>query len=251
VATTTAVILVIVAIGLASLRPKAEPEAVNSLPDALFSFEKDQLQVVVNATESVDPDGTIANYSWKFGDGTEGFGVVAEHTFAANGTYTISLNLTDNKGGTNSTSKDVTVALTIEPGMKDPIAVFEIVSSENGVVVLDASESNDPDGGDIVTYSWDFGDGTFGTGAGVSHTFAANGTYTITLTVTDDEDATNSTSEDVTVTIESPPPEKIGPPGLYNAIEIHQDMVQDKPQLQNSLDHLVQNLQKWIQKHAP
>ncbi|MFJ2715628.1 ThuA domain-containing protein [Streptomyces sp. NPDC087437] len=39
--------------------------------------------------------------------------------------------------------------------------------------------------GDALTYSWDFGDGTTGTGAKPQHTYRANGTYTATVTVTD------------------------------------------------------------------
>jgi pectate lyase len=52
--------------------------------------------------------------------------------------------------------------------------------------VLDGSGSSDPDG-DALSYSWDFGDGTTGTGAVVSHSYAAPDTYTATLTVSDGE----------------------------------------------------------------
>ncbi|RLG56894.1 MAG: hypothetical protein DRN83_03065 [Hadesarchaea archaeon] len=57
-------------------------------------------------------------------------------------------------------------------------------------VEFDASGSYDPDGA-IVSYSWDFGDGTTGSGVTVSHTYTA-GTYTATLTVTDTDGLTDT-----------------------------------------------------------
>ena len=249
-ATTAAVAIVIVAVGLASLKPKANPESVNELPDAYFSYDANGLAVAVNASESFDPDGTISNYTWDFGDGAFGSNVTSEHEYAQEGTYTVTLNVTDNSGDSNSTSKQVT--LTVVVVESDPIADIVVISNENGTVVLSGVGSSDPDGGEIEAYEWSFGDGSTGSGAVVTHVFAANGTYNVTLTVTDDESATNSTSVDVKVTIsKNPQPEQIGPPGLYNAIENHQERVDDKPQLQNSLNHLVNNLQRWLEKHGP
>ncbi len=51
-------------------------------------------------------------------------------------------------------------------------------------VTLDASTSNDPNG-DVLTYSWDFGDGSVGTGKVATHTYATIGTFTAKLTVKD------------------------------------------------------------------
>lgn len=57
----------------------------------------------------------------------------------------------------------------------------------------------DPDGS-IVNYHWNFGDGTSGEGASVSHAYASPGSYTATLTVTDDRGATATDTCTVTVT---------------------------------------------------
>jgi hypothetical protein len=80
-----------------------------------------------------------------------------------------------------------------------PTASF-LVSTSNPVaaspVVFDGSASSDPDG-TIESYSWDFGDGSEGTGATPSHTYAQVGVYTVTLTVADNEGETAKVSQPV------------------------------------------------------
>ncbi len=84
---------------------------------------------------------------------------------------------------------------------QSPIAVFNTIP-DNGeaplIISLDASESSDPDG-QVVSYSWDFGDGTNTTGVNVSHTYLDAGTYTVTLTVTDNLGATAVTTKNIVV----------------------------------------------------
>jgi hypothetical protein len=66
--------------------------------------------------------------------------------------------------------------------------------SVNAAVVFDAENSNDDV--EIVTYAWDFGDETTGTGEVTTHTYTAPGTYVVTLTV---GDAADNTDEDVLI----------------------------------------------------
>ena len=69
------------------------------------------LLVSVDANASSDPDGTILNYAWNFGDGNSGTGVTATHTYLLAGTYTIELIVTDD-GGARDTA---TALITVQP----------------------------------------------------------------------------------------------------------------------------------------
>jgi PKD repeat protein len=66
--------------------------------------------VAFDASTSFDPDGTITNYSWAFGDGTFGAGVTTTHAYAAPNTYTVTLNVTDNAGLTGQSTASITVS---------------------------------------------------------------------------------------------------------------------------------------------
>jgi hypothetical protein len=83
----------------------------NQIPSASFTHAETNLTVNVNGSGSSDPDGSIVGYSWDWGDGTPpDSGVTASHSYAAGGTYTVSLTVTDNGGATGSTSQPVTVS---------------------------------------------------------------------------------------------------------------------------------------------
>ncbi len=71
-------------------------------------------------------------------------------------------------------------------------------------VSFSGAGSTDADG-TIVAYAWNFGDGTSGTGATVSRTFAAAGAFTVRLTVTDNLGATGTRDQVVTVTATAAP----------------------------------------------
>ncbi len=61
------------------------------------------------ADASVDSDGSVVSWSWDFGDGNTSTSQNPSNTYAANGTYTVMLTVTDDMGATGSTSTSVTV----------------------------------------------------------------------------------------------------------------------------------------------
>uniref|UniRef100_UPI002495872B PKD domain-containing protein n=1 Tax=Cellulophaga baltica TaxID=76594 RepID=UPI002495872B len=86
------------------------------------------------------------------------------------------------------------------------VASSDVTSGEASLAVqFTGDTSSDPDTGDILTYAWDFGDGTTATTANHSHTFTTAGTYDVTLTVTDNGTPALSSSEaTITITVTSP-----------------------------------------------
>jgi PKD repeat protein len=158
----------------------------NALPTALINSTVLGRTATLDASGSTDPDGTIVATSWTFGDGTTGTGAATTHTYALAGTYVVTATVTDDRGASARSSKSVVIQ------NAPPNASF--VSTVTFLdVAFDASASRDPDG-TIVTYSWDFGDGTTGTGVQPRHSYAAPGTYTASLTVTDNEGGKNQTT---------------------------------------------------------
>jgi len=67
------------------------------------------MAVAFSAVLSIDSDGTIASYSWNFGDGGTGTGATPSHVYTTGGTYTATLTVSDDRGATASASRIVTV----------------------------------------------------------------------------------------------------------------------------------------------
>ena len=176
--------------------------AANTAPVARFTETVSGLTASFDGSTSTDPDGTIASHAWEFGDGGTATGAKASRTYAAAGTYTVKLTVTDNAGATHSVSRAITVAAPT-PANTPPTAAFTHTAA--GLAAsFDGSTSSDADG-TIASYAWDFGDGGTATGVRASRTYAAAGTYTVKLTVTDNAGATNVVSRAVTVTAAGEP----------------------------------------------
>ncbi|MCY3022459.1 MAG: PKD domain-containing protein [Planctomycetota bacterium] len=172
---------------LASSHALAEDLAPVARISASSTSGMPPFQVTFDGSASSDPDGTIAQYLWSFGDGATAEGPLVQHTYAT-GSFSAILRVIDNQGASASTS--VVIAVDNKP----PVAVA-VATPDTGLpplaCLLSGAGSHDPDGL-ITSYAWDFGDGTAGQGAQVSHTYTAPGLYFATLTVTDDGNATDS-----------------------------------------------------------
>ncbi len=153
--------------------------------------------VVFDGTGSSDADGSITDYAWEFGDGTSGSGATPSHLYAAAGSYNVSLTVTDDGGLTHTDTTSATIGEVVnQPPVADANGPY---SGTTGMLIsFDSNGSTDPDGS-IVSFSWNFGDGTSATGATASHAYTAEGSYNVTLTVTDNDGAMDSASTTVTV----------------------------------------------------
>jgi len=157
--------------------------------------------VTFDGSTSTDENG-IAAYTWTFTDITPQTlsGKNPTYTFATPGTYTITLTVTDLAG--NTATDTVTIAVL---DVTKPLANAGQDRTVNvgTTVAFDAGDSTDNVG--IVSYEWDFGDGTTGTGVTTSHVYSTPNNYTVKLTVKDA--AGNTATHSITVTVESLPAE--------------------------------------------
>jgi hypothetical protein len=123
---------------------------------------------------------------WDFGDGGSAEGAVVTHSYDSQGTFTVVHTIIDAQGFSTVCTQEVTV----ENGRPTCSFTFDPADPETGEqVTFDASDSSDADGF-IVTYSWNFHDGSPQVSQAspvIVHSFPAVGTFPVELTVTDDE----------------------------------------------------------------
>jgi len=182
---------------------------VNLHPVAEFTFSPDEeyapVEVSFDASASADPDGHIIRYDWDFGDGGTGRGMQVTHTYRDDGEYQVRLTVRDDRGAEGTSIATVTV---LNP---PPVTRFTWRPTEPVVgqtVVFDASASYDPaslSAKEVISWHWEFGDGTQAEGQVVEHVYMVPGTYAVTLTVTDDDGATATSQHPIIVALPSPP----------------------------------------------
>lgn len=195
---------------LTANRASAPAQTVTTTVAVLPELRKAFTQRAVNTGMAIDYDFGAPlpgfTYAIDFGDGNTGSASRGSHTFSKIGTYAIGLTIRDtrpNAGGQpiraqglRAQAADPTVvyqdsswvtvwrqapqarfAMTTAAGLNAPFGLAPLS------VTFDASGTTDPnaDGGPL-SYAWDFGDGTSGTGAAPTHVFQTTGRYLVTLT---------------------------------------------------------------------
>lgn len=90
----------------------SEQAPPNADPTARFNQSCVDLVCNFDGTTSTDTDGTVESWDWDFGGDGSGSGAVVSHTFSAPGTYQVTLEVTDNRGGTHLRTQPVTVSST-------------------------------------------------------------------------------------------------------------------------------------------
>ena len=148
-------------------QPISGLNAINSSPTRLGS---------VTALTATLVTGSSVSYAWDFGDGATDSGSNASHTYAAVGTYTATVTATNTINSQTAT----TIVVVIDRAIVDFTAANDSPTRLGSTTSFTATISD----GSNVTYAWDFGDGSPGSGATSSHTYAAVGAYVATVTAT-------------------------------------------------------------------
>jgi len=161
----------------------------SNAPTAVFTSSPTNAKlgemVYFNGQQSTAAPGRrITLYSWDFGDGDEETGETASHDYMEVGSFVVTLVVTDDIGKSGSTSATVTVT----QGLTAAFTISPAAGTVGASIIVNAATSTKPAGRTIVTYAWDFGNGSASSGASptASVSYGAIGTFTITLTITDD-----------------------------------------------------------------
>jgi PKD repeat protein len=202
-----------------SWRREEEPanQPPQSVPGGPYSVDEGRL-LSLDGRGSRDPDGTLVRYEWDFNYDGQAFTVDSRgqtpQTSYPDGpaTVTVALRVTDDQGASQIATTRVEV--------KNVAPVAEAGGPYTGQVgspISLAGTATDPGLIDQagLTYRWDFGDGTSGSGPIVSHSYVQAGSYTARLTVTDKDGARGSDTARVEVTATNQPPKAVieGPAG--------------------------------------
>jgi hypothetical protein len=180
----------------------------NLQPDAVILADPR----VANYNETIRFDGSLTTdegqacgsrcqYIWEFGDNTIAVkGITAEHAYPLPGTYTVTLTVTDDRGGVDTASVDIRII-----GPSAPVANFTVTPSTVAVgatATFNASTSTVGAGATITQYAWDFGDGSptvTTSSATTTKSYATAGAKLVTLTITDSLNRTATRTSTVTV----------------------------------------------------
>jgi PKD repeat protein len=158
--------------------------------------------VTLDASATSDPDvGDVLTYAWTFGDGTSATTSSSNltHVYADNGTYNVSVTVTDAAGASSSATSTVTVA-NVAPAVSIVANTPLTMVSGLGVGIL--GKFTDPGPDSPWSYSIDWADGTPDAGTVHStstpiagaHRYLTAGHYTVTLSVTDKDGGKGSQS---------------------------------------------------------
>jgi PKD repeat protein len=171
---------------------------INNPPTADFTFSPaspSTADVVSFSDLSADSDGSIDSWSWTFGDGGSSALQNPTYSYDDDGTYTVTLTVTDDDGAMDSIDQIITVTNV------GPTADFMYSpSSPSTADVVSFSDLSTDSDGSIDSWSWTFGDGGSSALQNPTYSYDDDGTYTVTLTVTDDDGAMDSIDQIITVT---------------------------------------------------
>jgi PKD repeat protein len=147
--------------GTATAAVTVEVVRVNDAPEAAFTFDCTYLRCTFDASSSHDVDGSIASYAWEFGDGSSGGDALVTKDYAAAGTYTVILTVTDNEDAAATAMQEITVNEPPPPSMHVSDLDGDVSLKKNkwiaSVTITVHDALDDPVPGAMVSGTWSEG----------------------------------------------------------------------------------------------
>jgi PKD repeat protein/predicted phosphodiesterase len=173
----------------------------NRMPVAGFSYTPHNPninEVITFTDESYDPEGSVVEWEWDFGDGTTSAEENPTYSYSETGFFIITLTVWDEYNDSDSISKIIEIENFVENLAPNAGFSHSPDCPMISAIIAFTDESFDPDGS-IVTWEWDFGDGTTSNEHNPTHAYSESGLFTVTLTVWDEDSSSNITSRVISV----------------------------------------------------
>jgi len=154
-------------------------------PRAEFTWQPERPSIL-DTVRFTNLSGEAVSWFWEFGDERTSTEQNPAHRFLDKGIFTVRLTVVDRYGRSATAAKTITVINL--PPVADPGGPYHGYPQER--IAFRGDESSDPDD-KIVTYVWDFGDGSTAQGRIVVHAYAKPGTYQVCLRVVDEDGASH------------------------------------------------------------
>ena len=184
------------------------PGCLDSTPESL-----DGIKISILAESFVEGDSiqfmasgknpSNAKFLWDFGDSVGSSGKSVKHTYADEGTYTVTLTVVDDEDRIGVVKEDVEILYRNQAPIASLDATYGGLGQQvkvNSIAFFDGGASSDPDG-DVLEFEWDFGDGGTSSLLRPNHEYTSIGNYTVTLTVKDASNESSTTQTWVLVSI--------------------------------------------------
>ncbi len=159
--------------------------SANSPLQASFTFAPSAPNTNQSIGFTASPIGGTSQYSylWNFGDGTTSSMANPTHSYQNAAIFSVILRITDSKGGTASSSRQITV--NSPPPLPALTSSFSYLPSSLTTSTVVSFSSQASGGVSPYLFDWSFGDGATGAGSTVLHSYKQAGTYVVTLSVSD------------------------------------------------------------------
>lgn len=186
------------------------------IPDFSFSQSCSQ-QNVIFENQSIGPLNSATNWIWDFGDNTPPLNAFsATHSYAAPGSYTVSLTVQTAGGCVATKSRTINISgqLVADFSIDGQLCVGNTLQFQDN----STWSYNPPD--PVQGYYWDFGDDTYSVLANPQKTYQTPGTYTVSLTIKDVSGCSASIANTIVVA-ESPDIAFEVPNNICPAVDVH------------------------------
>lgn len=151
-------------------------------------------EIVKFDSEAKDRDGKIVSWYWDFGDGNDSLNQNPTHVYSVDGTYNVSLKVTDDEG----ISSKMDIKIKIKNSLPEVKFDYTLTKPRTLSNITFKDKSHDSDG-NIIDIEWNFGDGRISNDSRPIHSYEENGRYNVSLTVTDDDGQSSTAFKTINV----------------------------------------------------